>query len=160
LSYIKTRHPRIVYIGYGETDDFAHDARYDEYLMAANRTDRFIEELWRLIQNDADYKDQTILFITVDHGRGEEPEETWQRHASKRTLARRMKSSQYEEGIVGSEAVWMAAIGPGIPAHGTVATGDKCLTSNRIAATLLRLLGEDYRLFNPDMGPPMQEFIR
>ena len=67
--------------------------------------------------------------------------------------------SQYEDGIVGSEAVWMASIGPGIPAHGLVATGDECLTSNRIAATLLKLLGEDYKLVNSEMGPPMQEFL-
>ena len=64
----------------------------------------------------------------------------------------------YEEGIVGSEAVWMAAIGPGIPSRGLVVTGEECLTSDRIAATLLGLLGEDYRLFNPEMGQPMQEF--
>ena len=74
------------------------------------------------------------------------------------------KSKQYRElfpdGIVGSEAVWMAAIGPGVPAQGLVETGDLCLTSDRIAATLLQLLGEDYRLFNPDMGPPMQEFMQ
>ena len=161
LSYIKNHHPRVVYIAYGETDDFAHDGRYDEYLMAANRTDRFIRELWQFIQNDAHYKDQTVLFITVDHGRGEVPEETWKHHASKRTM---QKSKQYRElfpdGIVGSEAVWMAAIGPGVPAQGLVETGDLCLTSDRIAATLLQLLGEDYRLFNPDMGPPMQEFMQ
>lgn len=161
LSYIKNHHPRIVYIGYGETDDFAHDGKYDEYLMAANRTDRFIKELWQFIQSDADYKDKTVLFITVDHGRGEKPAETWQHHASKRSLARNKEYiAQYKDGIVGSEAVWMAAIGPGIPAHGLVATGDECLTSNRIAATLLKLLGEEYKLFNPAMGPPMQEFLK
>jgi hypothetical protein len=161
LAYIKNHRPRIVYIGYGETDDFAHDGKYDEYLMAANRTDRFIKELWQFIQSDADYKDKTVLFITVDHGRGEKPEETWQHHGSKRSMARNKEYiAQYKDGIVGSEAVWMAAIGPGIPAHGLVATGDECLTSNRIAATLLKLLGEEYRLFNPAMGPPMQEFLK
>jgi len=161
LSYIKRLHPRVVYIGYGETDDFAHDGKYDEYLMAANRTDRFLEELWRFIQDDKIYRNQTMLFITVDHGRGEEPDETWQLHASRRAMAGNMEYlARYEEGIVGSEAVWMAAIGPGIPAHGLIATGDKCLTSNRIAATLLVLLGENYKLFNPEMGLPMQEFIQ
>ena len=54
----------------------------------------------------------------------------------------------------------MAAIGPGIPANGMVATGDDCLTSDRIAATLLQLLGEDYKLFNPQMGLPLQEFLQ
>ncbi len=129
--------------------------------MAANRADRFIEELWQFIQTDADYKDQTILFITVDHGRGDTPEETWRHHGSKRSMAKYKEYlAQYPDGIVGSEAVWMAAMGPGIPAHGLVVTGDKCLSSNRIAATLLQLLGEDYSLFNPEMGLPMPEFIQ
>jgi len=159
LSYIKNHHPRILYMGYGETDDFAHDGQYDQYVMAANRTDGFIEELWQLIQDDPFYRDSTILFITVDHGRGEEPEETWKHHASKKSISGSMRAlARYEEGIVGSEAVWMAAIGPGIPSQGLVATGDDCLTSDRIAATLLELLGEDYKLFNPEMGLPMQEF--
>ncbi len=161
LSHIRNHHPRIVYIGYGETDDFAHDGQYDQYVMAAHRNDRFIEELWELISSDAFYKDNTVLFVTVDHGRGEEPEETWRHHASKKSVSRNMQSlARYEEGIVGSDAVWMAAIGPGVPASGLVATGDGCLTSDRIAATLLKLLGEDYRLFNPGMGAPMSEFLQ
>ena len=161
LSHIRNHHPRIVYIGYGETDDFAHDGQYDQYVMAAHRNDRFIEELWELISSDDFYKDNTILFITVDHGRGEEPEETWRHHASKKSVSRSMQSlARYEEGIVGSDAVWMAAIGPGVPASGLVGTGDGCLTSDRIAATLLQLLGEDYKLFNPGMGAPMPEFLQ
>ena len=161
MSYVKNHHPRIVYIGYGETDDFAHDGQYDQYVMAANRTDRFIEEVWEFIQNDDFYQDDTVLFITVDHGRGEEPEATWKHHASKKSVTGSMQTlAQYAEGIVGSEAVWMAAMGPGIAANGLLATGDTCLTSNRIAATLLQLLGEDYRQFNPQMGAPMQEFLR
>ena len=42
MSYIENNHPRVVYVVYGETDDFAHDAKYDEYVIAATRTDRFI----------------------------------------------------------------------------------------------------------------------
>lgn len=161
LSHIRNHHPRIVYIGYGETDDFAHDGQYDQYVMAANRSDRFIEELWELIETDDFYKDNTVLFITVDHGRGEEPEETWRHHASKKSVSTSMQSlARYQEGIVGSDAVWMAAIGPGVPANGLLGTDDACLTSNRIAATLLNLLGEDYRLFNSDMGTPMPEFLQ
>jgi len=160
LSYISNHHPRVVYIAYGETDDFAHDGLYDQYVMAANRTDRFIQELWDFIQNDAIYKDNTVLFITVDHGRGEEPGEAWKSHGSKMSLARNSNAlAQNEDGIVGSDAVWMAAIGPGIPAQDLYSTGKECLTSNRIAATLLHLLGEDYRLFNADMGAPLQEFF-
>lgn len=106
------------------------------------------------------YRDNTVLFITVDHVRGEDPIETWLHHASKRSLDGYMSSlAQYEEGIVGSEATWIAALGPGIANRGLVQTGDDCVTANRIAATLLQLLGEDYRDYNPNMEAPIQSLL-
>ncbi|MFM1897221.1 MAG: hypothetical protein RLZZ385_2295 [Pseudomonadota bacterium] len=159
-NWLQQKQPRVLYISYGETDDFAHEGLYDEYVLAAHRSDRFIGEIWELIQSTPGYRDNTVLFITVDHGRGEEPVETWLHHASKESLTGYMQSlAQYEEGIVGSEAVWMAALGPGVPATGLVATGQDCITSNHIAATLLQLLGEDYRDYNPAMGAPLEEFL-
>ncbi|MEO1982643.1 MAG: DUF1501 domain-containing protein, partial [Fuerstiella sp.] len=53
---------------YGETDDFAHDGKYDEYILAAHRTDRFIREIWDIVQSTNGYRDNTVLFVTVDHG--------------------------------------------------------------------------------------------
>lgn len=44
LSHLTTHKPRLLYISYGETDDFAHRGDYDEYLISAQRTDRFIRE--------------------------------------------------------------------------------------------------------------------
>ena len=160
-SYLQNQNPRVLYISYGETDDFAHDGRYDEYILAAQRTDRFIREMWELVQSTDGSRDNTVMFITVDHGRGEDPIETWQYHASKLSTTGYMQSlAQYEDGIVGSENVWMAAMGPGVPASGLLAVGDEnCLTSNRIASTVLQLLGVDYRSLNPAMGAPMQEFL-
>lgn len=161
-SYLQNQNPRVLYISYGETDDFAHDGRYDEYILAAQRTDRFIREMWEMVQSTDGYRDNTVMFITVDHGRGEEPIETWQYHASKQSTTGYMQSlAQYEDGIVGSENVWMAAMGPGVPASGLLTVSDEnCLTSNRIAATVLQLLGVDYRSLNPAMGAPMQEFLQ
>ncbi len=158
MSYLRREQPRLLFISYGETDDFAHDGKYDEYILAANRTDGFIKDVWETLQSMPNYRDNTVLFITVDHGRGEEPLETWLHHASKRSLDGYMSSlAQYEDGIVGSEATWMAAMGPGINAGGLIETGDYCVTSDRIAATLLQLLGEDYRDYNPSMGAPITE---
>ena len=161
LEELRENSPRVTFISYGETDDFAHDGRYDEYIFAAQRTDRFIRELWEFVQSTEGYRDNTVLFITVDHGRGEEPIETWQYHASKESLTGYMQSlAQYEEGIVGSEHTWMAAIGPGVPATGLIAANDEnCVPANRIAATLLQLLDVDYRSLNPAMGAPLQEFL-
>ena len=92
LSYLRNHQPRVLHIAYGETDDFAHDGDYDQYIMAANRTDRFIRELWELLQSEPHYRDNTVLFITVDPGRGEEPLETWEHHASKESLTGYMQS--------------------------------------------------------------------
>ena len=155
LSHLQNHHPRVVYIAYGETDDFAHEGHYEQVLMAANRTDRFLRELWDFVQSDPQYRANTVLLITTDHGRGEEPVETWQHHASKESLSGYMQSlAQYEEGIVGSDAVWIAAIGPGVVAQGSV-DNEVCAGSNQIAATLLQLLGMDYTAFNPDAGAPL-----
>lgn len=161
MSYFKREKPRVLFISYGETDDFAHDGKYDEYIFAANRTDRFISEIWEMVQETEGYTDNTDLFITVDHGRGEEPIETWRHHASKTSVTSYMSSlASYEEGIVGSDAVWMAGMGPGVPNSKLINTGDNCLSSNRIAATLLELLGQDYRDLQSDMGAPIKEFLR
>lgn len=160
LSHLRREQPRLLYISYGETDDFAHDGKYDQYLFAAHRTDQFIADVWDTLQSMDQYRDNTVLFITVDHGRGEDPVETWLHHASKRSLDGYMSSlAQYEQGIVGSEATWIAAIGPGIANRGLIQTGDGCVTANRIAATLLQLLGEDYRDYNPNMGAPIQSLL-
>lgn len=161
VSYISREKPRITFISYGETDDFAHDGKYDEYVIAAHRTDGFIRNVWETVQSIESYKDNTVLFISVDHGRGEDPVETWQHHASKKSVDGYMHGlAQYKDGIVGSEAVWMAAIGPGVSPEGLVQTGSNCIGSNRIAATLLKLLGVDYRNVNPNMGAPINEFLR
>jgi hypothetical protein len=160
MSWFRRQRPKLLYIAYGETDDFAHDGKYDEYILAAHRTDRFIAEIWEMIQSTEGYRDNTVLFVGVDHGRGEDPIETWQHHASERSLDGYMQSlSQYENGIVGSEATWMAAMGPGISDRGLITTGDDCLTNDRIAATLLEVLGLDYTELNPNMGEPLREFL-
>src|SRR5690606_12832092 len=51
LEYLKKNHPEVVYISYGETDDFAHDGNYQAYLRSAHTTDAMIKELWEYTQN-------------------------------------------------------------------------------------------------------------
>ena len=144
LSYLQRVRPKVLFISYGETDDFAHDGKYDQYILAANRTDSFIQEIWDTIQTTEGYRDNTVLFVSVDHGRGELPLETWRYHG---------------EEIAGSEAVWIAAMGPNISNSGLINTGSECVGSNGIAATLLKILGEDYMKLNPKMGSPIGHFL-
>ncbi|MDA1028548.1 MAG: sulfatase-like hydrolase/transferase [Bacteroidetes bacterium] len=134
LEYARKAHPRMVYVSYGETDDFAHDKDYDQYLRSAHRTDQMIADLWNFVQSDPVYKGKTAFVITTDHGRGSE--DRWIGH-----------------GIdwKGSEQIWMALIGPGIEGTGEAtseATGEARsgrLYQNQIAATVAGLLGKDYQ---------------
>ncbi|MDC6404924.1 MULTISPECIES: sulfatase-like hydrolase/transferase [Maribacter] len=125
LEEMKKNHPKVVYIAYGETDDFAHDGDYGAYLKSAHTTDTFIKELWDFTQSDSFYKNNTLFVITTDHGRGTQPLDTWKSHGSE---------------IAGAGSVWLIAFGKGVKAKGEVTTNEQ-LFSNQIAPTILQLLG-------------------
>ena len=128
MEYMKKNKPKLVYISYGETDDFAHDGRYDRYLTSAHQTDKWISNLWDYIQSDPFYKDQTSLIITTDHGRGHSPMTEWKSHG---TIYK------------GAHEIWVATLGPEIEALGEVKK-DMHLFQNQIAATVAEILGLEY----------------
>jgi hypothetical protein len=126
MEYLRSQKPRVMFIGLGETDDWAHMGSYPEYLNAAHRDDEYLEELWTLLQSMPEYRDQTTLVVLSDHGRGSGP--LWKLHAL---------------GIPGAGQTWMAFLGPD-----TLALGEREVTSpvteSQTAATLAALIGEDY----------------
>ena len=83
MDYLKKDKPRVLYISYGETDDWAHMKHYEDYLDAAHMVDKWLKDIWSFIQNSPDYKDKTALFITVDHGRGDKDKNKWTSHNAK-----------------------------------------------------------------------------
>lgn len=105
IHYLKKNKPRVLFIGYGETDMWAHYGQYATYLNAAHQLDAWLEELWNTIQSDPVYKNKTAIFITVDHGRGDKKKKEWTNH-NKRTA--------------GSNEIWFAVIAPGIEAKGEI----------------------------------------
>ena len=70
LESLRTSKPRVLYIMLGEGDEWAHAGRYDLYLDATFRADRFIERMWETLQSIPEYANQTTLLVTTDHGRG------------------------------------------------------------------------------------------
>ena len=155
-DYLLTVKPKVMIISLGETDDFAHDGHYDSYLNSAHQTDMFIADLWHTLQTTPGYKDNTVLMITTDHGRGSNADD-WQHHASKKAVQNSMKYlNKFPNGIVGSENIWFAAIGPGVNARGEIKTAQE-VKQNQIAATVLTLLGEDPKAFNPHAGSMIKE---
>ncbi len=128
LEYLQKEKPRLLYISYGETDDFAHDGDYDEYLKAAHRTDQFIKELWEWTQQQKAYKGKTTFIITTDHGRGTEPLDTWKSHGDE---------------VPGADQVWWAIIGPDTP--GGDAAVQEQFYQDQLANTIAKLLNLDYQ---------------
>lgn len=126
LEHMKKEHPKLVYISYGETDDFAHDGDYQAYLKSAHNTDALIKDLWEFTQQDDFYKDQTVFMITTDHGRGTQPLDTWRGHGSD---------------VKGAGQVWFVTFGKDVEALGEVKQ-DEQLYSNQFAPTILKILGQ------------------
>ncbi|ALO34905.1 hypothetical protein CMT41_09370 [Colwellia sp. MT41] len=158
IEHIKKHKPRFIYIGYGDTDNFAHDGRYDLYLKAAHRSDRFIAELWDLLQQDPHYKDKTTMIITTDHGRGEMPQASWKHHGTAlyMTQSDNKEYTKYQKtGIVGSDQIWAAVIGPDTPSKGLI-QGKEPWQQNQIAATIASFLNLDYNQFQKKAGAPIK----
>lgn len=126
LEYLKKYQPNVLYIAYGETDDFAHDGEFHQYLNSAHRTDQFISELWDYVQSTPKYKNKTTFIISTDHGRGVSGE-AWKSHGT-----------STEE----SYQTWFAVMGPDIPAKGEIKTPGQHF-NNQYAATIAWLLGID-----------------
>ena len=141
LEYVRTSSPRVLFVGYGETDEWAHAGRYDLTLRTAKQVDAFIAELWRVMQSMPAYRGTTTFIITTDHGRGDGPVH-WRRHG---------------EDVVGAEGIWMAIIGPDTPALGERESTN--FTQSQVASTLARLLGEDWRGANPVAATEVQGAI-
>ncbi|WP_430418939.1 alkaline phosphatase family protein [Phenylobacterium sp.] len=139
LDALKSRaKPRVLYIAYGDTDEFAHEGHYDQMLWAIRRTDAFLAELWKTLQADPTYAGKTTLIVTTDHGRGVGNRESW-RHHGKGAFAR-------------SDETWLAAMGPDVvPGAGPA----ECGKLGQVAATALTALGLDWKAFDPTAGAPL-----
>jgi hypothetical protein len=142
MEYLKLHHPRVLYLSLGETDDWAHDGKYELYLKAAHRADRFVRELWQAVQSIPEYRDTTTLIFCPDHGRGDSRDE-WKSHGKK---------------IPDSKYIWTAFLGPDTPALGERAHIE-AVTQSQIAATIAAILGEDYNIDVPKAGKPIRDVL-
>ena len=142
LEYVKLRKPRLVFLSLGETDEWAHAGRYQDYLEAAHRADGHLRDLWTTLQSMRQYRGKTTLIYTTDHGRGDAPR-AWRDHGA---------------AVAGAENMWMTFLGPDTPAAGELRSGRT--TQAQVAATVAAALGEDYRAFEPRAALPVFEALR
>lgn len=139
---LRSQKPRVLYIAFGETDDFAHHGRYDSYLDAAHRSDAMIGRLWKALQADPEYRDTTSLVLTTDHGRGGPPD-GWKSHGAD---------------VPGADHIWVAVLGPDTPPLGE-RSGIEDVTQSQVAATVAALLGEDFQATDSRIAPPIAEAV-
>jgi hypothetical protein len=141
-DHLRRHRPRVLFIGYGDTDTWQHMDRYDNFLETAHSFDAYLADLWRQLQSKAGYKDRTTLIVSTDHGRGSGPVE-WRDHGT---------------GQKGSDGIWIAIIGPDTPPLGERRDA-AVVTQAQIAATIAALLGEDFQAYKPGAAPPLREVL-
>ena len=142
LEYVKLHKPRVLFVGLGDTDEWAHAGKYDLYLQSAHRADAYLKELWDMVQGMKEYRGKTALVFTPDHGRGEGPQ--WKSHGEK---------------VPDSKNIWLSFMGPEIKPLGE-RKNVPGVTQSQIAATLAALLGEDYAAATPRAGKAIPDVVR
>jgi hypothetical protein len=141
-DYVAVKQPRVLFIGYGETDEWAHAGRYDLYLRSAHQVDAYLAELWSALQADPQYRNRTTLIVTTDHGRGYGSE--WRNHGEK---------------VDGAQFMWTAVIGPDTPPMGIRKTTTDLLQA-QIAPTIAQLLGFDWQKQEPRSAGVLPGVVR
>ena len=135
LEYMRSVKPRVLYVSFDETDDWAHDHRYDRVLDSIAEFDGFLERLWNQIESTKEYRGRTTLIITSDHGRGS-------------TLA---DWSDHGRRVEGADKIWLAVIGPDTRA----AEVETPIEQRDIAPTIIRLMGLDPANYKGVAGKPI-----
>jgi bisphosphoglycerate-independent phosphoglycerate mutase (AlkP superfamily) len=143
LEYLKTKKPKVLYISYGETDEWAHHGYYRSYLDAAHLVDKWIKEIWTYVQSDPQYKNKTAIFITTDHGRGDINKNEWTDHGS---------------GVADAYEIWFAAMGTSISSSGEQKNNVQ-LFQDQFAQTIAKLLGVTYKASHP-ISPEIKSVLK
>jgi hypothetical protein len=140
LEYISIHQPRVVYLALGETDDWAHDRRYDRTVQSLAFFDEALQRLWTMIQSTEPYRGKSTVIVTTDHGRGRTAQD-WTSHG---------------DDVPGADETWLAVFGPDVPKAGELRNTPAYSLSN-VASTMLTLVGLPPAKFNPKAGPAIAE---
>jgi len=133
MEELKINKPKVLYIAYGETDEWAHAGQYRYYLDAAHQVDAWIKQIWDFVQSTEQYKNKTTLVFTTDHGRGDTVKSEWTSHG---------------RSIQNASEIWFAAMGPTIDPVGEKKNNAQ-VYQNQFAQTIAKLLGYTYKAKHP-----------
>lgn len=134
LDVLRKREPQFMFIGLGETDEYAHRGLREGYVGAMRAADAFLERLDETLRDEG-LASSTSVLVTTDHGRADSfREHGWAWPESKR--------------------VWLVAKGAGIDARGALDGPERRLSN--VAPTIRRLLGA---VPSADEAEPMTELL-
>jgi arylsulfatase A-like enzyme len=138
LRYLETRRPRLMFLGLGEPDEYAHRGDYPGYLAALRAADRTLGELFEALDRMGPRGQRTTVFVTADHGRARDY---------------RFHGRRFPE----SARVWLLAAGGDVTARGLVRS-ERSHRLADLAPTLRVVLG-----LPPDEAPaagaPIEELF-
>jgi hypothetical protein len=138
LRYLETRRPRLMFLGLGEPDEYAHRDDYAGYLASLRASDATLGELIDVLRRMGARGEHTTVIVTADHGRGRDY---------------RVHGRAFPE----SGRVWLVAAGRGIEARGYA----QALRPHRLAdiAPTVRALLELRADVAPAAGAPLDELF-
>jgi len=137
---MKQESPSLLWITMHDMD-IAHSGAYSLYIEGIRRTDRLCAELWKAVQDEPEYKDNTTLFILPDFGRDADYDAGGNGFQHHRT------------GDAGSRTTWMMAVGKGVR-EGVIY--DQPMQSIDLVPSLGAIMG-----FSPQFaqGKPVKELL-
>lgn len=121
LRLLELTEPSFLFLGLGDTDEYAHQRSYASYLDALGSADRVIRRIHNWLAAQQRLGRRTLLMVTTDHGRAA----SFQDHGNSKEAAR----------------IWMLWAGSALRATGYPSTPDIRLAD--VAPTLSGLLGLD-----------------
>ena len=136
LHYLRTHRPRFLFVGLGETDEYAHDDDYRGYLRALSRSDNVIGHISAELARYRAEGRKTTLFVTTDHGRAHD----FHHHGADAPE---------------SAGVWLVAAGWGIKRQGAV-TPPETRYLGDVASTIRALTGLPQRTTSSE---PLAELL-
>ncbi|MEY3436236.1 MAG: hypothetical protein RL335_692 [Bacteroidota bacterium] len=138
FEYLKAHKPKVLYISYGETDEWAHHGYYRSYLDAAHQVDQWVNNIWSFVQHDPVYRNKTALIFTTDHGRGDIKKTQWTDHG---------------QSVADASEIWLAIMAPGLTGKGEIKVKEQWY-QKQIAQTIASILGLTYAPKHP-VGEPI-----
>jgi hypothetical protein len=131
LAYLEHYRPKFLFVGLGDTDEYAHRDDYASYLEALEQADSWFGRLLDSIEHLNESGHPTTLFVTTDHGRAQE-------------------FVDHGPGTPEASRTFLFAFGNGIRKRGVI-EGCGSHTLSELAPAIRQLLGE------PSTGLPEQQ---